>query len=115
MRRVLVPLLFAVSITATGLAQRFDVVSIKRTTATGICYRNGTRSDRPNGGFTRTNWCASTLILEAYPTARNPKNMVGLPAWADTEGYDVQATSTMARATQDDRIAMMRTLLADRF
>ncbi len=40
--------------------------------------------------------------------------MVGLPDWATREYYDVGATSTLAKATAEDRIAMLRAMLADR-
>jgi len=40
--------------------------------------------------------------------------MVGLPDWAMREYYDVSATSTLAKATAEDRIAMLRAMLADR-
>jgi uncharacterized protein (TIGR03435 family) len=41
--------------------------------------------------------------------------MVGLPRWALSETYDVSATSSLATATVDDRAAMMRAMLAERF
>ena len=92
---------------------RFDVVSIKRSAAAGPLVNNVV-IDRPDGGFTRTNWYTSTLIAEAYPpTSRN--DIVGLPDWAKTDGYDVKATSTLSRATRDDRVAMLRAMLAERF
>jgi len=41
--------------------------------------------------------------------------MVGLPTWAKTEPYDVSATSSLSRATADDRRSMWRAMLAERF
>jgi hypothetical protein len=42
-------------------------------------------------------------------------DVVGLPDWAENEMYDVSATSSLARATTEDRLAMWRAMLADRF
>jgi uncharacterized protein (TIGR03435 family) len=61
-----------------------------------------------------TNIPVTTLIARAYSPAI-PIEMIGLPGWARTERYDVSATSTLARATPGDRIAMLRSMLADRF
>lgn len=41
--------------------------------------------------------------------------MEGLPDWARTERYDVSATSTVSEASPDERVAMLRAMLADRF
>jgi len=89
----------------------FDVVSIKLNTS-------GNRPtsppvERPDGGLRMTGVPVSVLIARAYPPAV-PIDMVGLPDWARTELYDVIATSTLSSATHDDRIAMLRAMLADR-
>jgi uncharacterized protein (TIGR03435 family) len=89
---------------------RFDVVSIKRSAAAV----NSAARDRPDGGFTRTNWYTSTLIAEAHPPTYR-SDIVGLPEWAKKEGYDIKATSTLSRATRDDRVSMLRAMLAERF
>jgi uncharacterized protein (TIGR03435 family) len=88
---------------------RFDVVSIKR--SGGGQFINITR---PDGGFTRTNMSADLLVAEAY-LPPSLKDVIGLPEWAKSEKYDIKTTSTLARATQEDRRAMLRALLADRF
>ena len=54
------------------------------------------------------------LISRAYPP-NPPADMVDLPEWALREFYDVSATSPLSKATPDDRIAMLRQMLADRF
>jgi uncharacterized protein (TIGR03435 family) len=41
--------------------------------------------------------------------------MVGVPEWARRESYDVIATSALSKATPDERAAMMRAMLVDRF
>jgi uncharacterized protein (TIGR03435 family) len=71
----------------------------------------GGNQQRPDGGFTLTNSIVPALISRAYSYSF----IEGLPAWATTERYDVSATSTLTQATADDRAAMMRAMLADRF
>jgi len=91
----------------------FDVVSIKKNT-TNALGSNGS-SNRPDGGFTLLNIPVVTLIARAYPLAV-PIEMV--PDWAGSRGerYDVRATSSLSRpATPDERTAMLRAMLADRF
>ncbi|HKE83697.1 MAG TPA: TIGR03435 family protein [Vicinamibacterales bacterium] len=93
----------------------FEVVSIKRNAANVAGrFENPTQIQRPDGGFTMTFVPIMTLIARAYPP-HIPIDMVGLPDWARLEYYDVSATSTLAKATPDDRIAMLRAMLADRF
>jgi len=95
----------------------FDVVSIKRNTAGALARANGS-NERPDGGFTLRNVLTSVLISRAYPPAV-PVDIIGLPEWATTprgDRYDVVATSSLSRpATTDERIAMLRAMLADRF
>jgi uncharacterized protein (TIGR03435 family) len=92
----------------------FDVVSIKRHVAQpGLPPFGSNSNQRPDGGFTMTNVPAALLISRAYSSA--PADMVGLPGWAMSERYDVSATSTLEKATGEDRAAMMRAMLADRF
>jgi hypothetical protein len=70
---------------------RFDVVSIKRSAAAV----NSAAIDRPDGGFTRSNWYTSTLIADAYsPTSRN--DIVGLPDLDCAKMRDERAASEPA-------------------
>ena len=93
----------------------FEVVSIRRNTS-GALGSNGS-SERPDGGFSLINIPIMTLIGRSYsvpPIA--PIDMVGLPEWAQRDRYDVRATSPLSRsATADERAAMLRAMLADRF
>lgn len=112
---------FAIAAAAGGAAivsaqsPTFDVVSIRRNAAnqTGR-FENPTRIDRPDGGFTWTSVPVMMLIARAYPIDI-PGEPVGLPEWARREYYNVSATSTLSKATPEDRIAMLRAMLADRF
>jgi len=92
----------------------FDVVSIKPSAPeTGPNFTANIVTQRPDGGLTTLRTPVSTLIARAYPGMSRP-DMIGLPDWA-REFYDVHATSSRSVATADDRAAMMRAMLADRF
>jgi uncharacterized protein (TIGR03435 family) len=120
-RRFTVTLLFSALVTVGLFSQAgptFDVVSIKKNTS-GSLGSNGS-SERPDGGFTLLNVPITTLIARAYP-AQMPipvSLLTGLPDWAGVRGerYDIIAKSSLSRpATLDERQAMVRALLADRF
>jgi uncharacterized protein (TIGR03435 family) len=105
----------AVVFAQTPAGPTFDVVSIKRhIPEPGSLGFNSTQNQRPDGGFTMTNIPAAILISRAYPP-NAPVDMAGLPGWAMSERYDVSATSTLSQAMPEDRVAMMRAMLADRF
>ena len=94
----------------------FDVVSIKRhIPGPGPLAFSSTQNQRPDGGITMTNIRIMNLIARAYPEAVLPTDIAGLPGWAMSDGYDVSATSTLTQASAEDRTAMMRAMLADRF
>lgn len=97
---------------AAAAGPRFDVVSIKPNTSAAL-GSNGSTPQRPDGGFNMLNVPAGYFVGQAYDTA--PIDMVGLPGWAMSERWDVSATSTLARATPEERKAMLRAMLADRF
>ncbi len=88
----------------------FDVVSIQRNTSGSIFSM--VSEERPDGGFRVVNIPAQRLVALAYPQA---VPIIGSPDWTRTEGYDVIATASLAKPTREDRIAMLRTMLADRF
>lgn len=102
--------------TITALAQSaagqaFDAVSIKRNTSTQL---GSTVTERPDGGVTMLNVAVSELIGRAYPPPA-PTEMAGLPDWATRDRYDIRTTGSLSRPTPDQRTAMLRALLADRF
>ncbi len=93
----------------------FDVVSINRNTSG---FAPGVRANvvtwRPDGALTMTNVNVGRIIADAYrDTALG--GMAGLPDWDRAERFDVNATSSLSQATAEDRIAMLRAMLADRF
>jgi uncharacterized protein (TIGR03435 family) len=89
----------------------FEVVSITPNTTSAL---GSNVTQRPDGGITMANVPVGTLISRAYPPAA-PIDMVGLPGWARSERYDVSATSSLSSPTPDERSAMLRAMLADRF
>jgi uncharacterized protein (TIGR03435 family) len=89
----------------------YEVVSVKANTSTTF---NSSVTQRPDGGLTALNLPVGALIARAYPPAI-PADIVGLPDWGMRDRYDVTATSTRPNVTPDDRVAMLRALLADRF
>jgi uncharacterized protein (TIGR03435 family) len=95
-------------------AVAFDVVSVRlHPPEQGIAALNTNVSQRPDGGLTMTNVPAGLIISRAYGIA--PVNMVGLPGWANSERYDVNATASVPGATAEQRAAMLKAMLADRF
>jgi uncharacterized protein (TIGR03435 family) len=122
MRMRLTALAVAITGSTVLLAQSqssptFDVVSIKRhIPGPGPLAFRSTQNQRPDGGFTMTNTRITILIARAYPDAAVlPTDIVGMPGWATSDGYDVSATSTLTQASAEDRTAMLRAMLADRF
>jgi uncharacterized protein (TIGR03435 family) len=107
-------LLLVLACAAPLTAQTFDVVSIKRhPPEQGIAALNSDQTQRPDGSITMTNMPAALFISRAYGIA--PVNMAGLPGWAMSERYDFKATASLTVATDDQRAAMMKAMLAERF
>jgi uncharacterized protein (TIGR03435 family) len=89
----------------------FDTVSIKRSTSTQL---GSNVTERPDGGFTMLNVPVSFLIERAYSPSV-AIDIVTFPEWATRDRYDVRTTSSMSGPTLDERTAMLRAMLADRF
>lgn len=117
MRRLRLTIVLVALTITSALAQSppgptFDVVSIKRNTSNSL---GNSMRQAPDGGFTMVNSSVQFLIASAYPTS-GASEVVGLPAWATSERYDVMATAALpASPSADDRREMMRAMLADRF
>lgn len=110
-----VALLLGLACAAPLTAQTFDVVSVKpHPPEQGIAALNSSQTQRPDGSITMTNMPAALFISRAYGIA--PVNMVGLPGWAMSERYDLNAAASLTGvATADQRAAMMKAMLAQRF
>jgi uncharacterized protein (TIGR03435 family) len=102
---------------ASRPAPAFEVVSVRRSPPEepgAPPFASYRFQQRPDGGVTITNVVVANLIAGAYPPTL-PREIVGLPEWARSDRYNVSATSSLASATRDDHLAMMRAMLADRF
>jgi uncharacterized protein (TIGR03435 family) len=91
-------------------APTYDVISIKPHVGD---TNSGSMRQMPGGGVVLVNGSARTLISLAYPGLVSEP--IGLPSWVAGEHYDVSTTSSLKNPTIDDRRAMMRALLAERF
>ncbi len=99
----------------------FEVASIKRSaSAVGPMEAMGV-SYKPGGRMIATNAPLRLLIQFAYATHDSPHSqplraaqVVGGPAWIDSEGYNIEAKPE-ANTDQKRAWLMLQTLLADRF
>lgn len=119
MRRVLmIGILFALS-ALVGIAQSpaptFEVASVKRSPPVdrrAVSPRPGIVE--PGGTWRAIDSTVLMLIRSLYPGHDFPGQIVGAPAWATTDLFDIQAKTDASR-TPDDMKAMARALLANRF
>jgi uncharacterized protein (TIGR03435 family) len=68
----------------------------------------------PGGRFVADNITVKELIRAAYQFELEPSQIVGGPAWIETERFDIQATAG-GEAAPVEVLAMVRSLMADRF
>jgi uncharacterized protein (TIGR03435 family) len=109
----LTPVIVLAQSPPSGSDLRYEVVSIKRNTS-GNPGGNGSLY-RPDGGITFIYTTTINLLTQSF-LGFGPSDMVGLPEWVMTDRYDVSAVSALShRATDEERGAMIRALLADRF
>jgi uncharacterized protein (TIGR03435 family) len=105
-------LAIVVTLTASTFSQEpaFDVASVRPNETGGTTEIRQT----PNGRFTATNASLRELILRAYALHRS--QIAGLPDWAATERYDIEArTSSPPADGPEALLPMLRTLLVERF
>ena len=125
MRYAAIVLLFAqVAAVPVGPKPSFEVAAIKRSDKLDA---GGTLGLLPGGRFRAINWDARALISVAYRT-RPPRSLdktqiIGLPDWASSERYDINAKINAERAATMDRPGrdpalmpkLVQSLLEDRF
>ena len=87
----------------------FEVVSIKRTASETRSMGFGL----PPGRFMTTNYAVRALLVLAYGVAGF--QIGDLPAWTETERFDIDARVPPGTFTQRQRAAMIQAMLADRF
>lgn len=108
---LLVPATLAAMATAHAQGPTFEAISIKLNTSGELSSHFDAH---PNGGIVARNIPVGLLITRAFPPFV-PADMLQLPEWAMKNLYDVTATSSLARADENQRAAMLRAMLADRF
>jgi uncharacterized protein (TIGR03435 family) len=99
------------SVAQSPAAPTFAVVSVKQNVSSDLGFKV---EERQGGGLSATNVPAAVLIARAYPPSI-PADIRGLPDWANKERYDVTATASLVSPTPNDRAAMLRAMLAERF
>lgn len=114
MRRTTVCLAAVVMLAGVLLGQApvtsFEVASVKPNDATPAVPTGG-RSIRPDG-FEATWHPLQSLVSLAYGAI--PSRITGWPAWTRAARYDIRARAGKP-STRDEVLAMLRTLLAERF
>jgi uncharacterized protein (TIGR03435 family) len=93
-----------------GETPSFEHISIQRTAIGPPVVSPMTL---PDGSLRMAGVTAAQLLSRAYPL--DEYDIVGAPDWSRTERYDVRTTSVVSNPTADERQAMVRALLADRF
>ncbi|HET9359454.1 MAG TPA: TIGR03435 family protein [Vicinamibacterales bacterium] len=90
----------------------FEVASIKRNTSGSIAGDGARRAGtEPGGRFVMVDGTALVLVRSAFPDA---VEVIGAPAWASSEHYDVEAKANGV-ATSMEIEEMLRALLVERF
>lgn len=100
----------------------FDVASIRQSKSGTPPYSNfpisaGTMYSPTQGIFSSTNRPLVDYIVFAYKMTDSQRQdlMLQLPAWALSDGFDIEAKSENHDPTKDQMRLMMQSLLADRF
>lgn len=91
-----------------GFAQEFEVASIKASDRTAGSWMRLL----PGGRLSASSWIKQ-LIQLAY--GLEDYQVSGGPGWLTTQWYDMEAKAAKPDATREEMMAMLRTLLADRF
>lgn len=111
-RWVLPLLLVAALAPLSSQSLEFEVASIKRNTS-ATPTPTGPLPSPSSGQLTLTWIPARFLATRAYPDLTTPIVVEGLPAWADSERYDVTVRFRPG-STPSEQAEMWQTLLADR-
>src|SRR5687767_3713238 len=109
---VAVALAFTVS--AGAQSASFEVASIKPSNPNPTGPLGATPMMLPAlGRLTAQNVTLRMLVMGAYQ--KQPFEIVGGPPWWNSEKFDINARAADASGTTDQILAMLQTLLADRF
>jgi uncharacterized protein (TIGR03435 family) len=109
-RTILATLFFAASALHAQSRSAFDVATIKPADSTPGRYM----TIQGNNRFIAKAYSLNLLIAAAYNL--NPHTISGGPGWVDSDHFDIVAvTPGDVRPSHDEQMAMLRTLLTDRF
>ena len=99
----------------TTAAPAFEVASVKASNPDPSNPLSAIPLILPSGGgrLTATNAPLKNLVLSAYELKE--WELFGGPPWATSRNWDIQAKAENPNATPKEMMAMLRTLLADRF
>jgi uncharacterized protein (TIGR03435 family) len=99
-----------------GAGQTFDVVSVKPHQPTADAPFGGfaMMNTRPDGSLTMSRVPVALVLSLAYQPM-STADMVGLPDWASREYFDITATASLSNPGFEERTAMVRAMLEDRF
>ncbi len=95
---------------ATSAEKKFEVASVKLNTSEDPAFQLGPPM---HGTIKITHVPLRGLIVQSFRTQRNM--VFGIPSWAETERYNVDAKGPDPRASNPEVWEMMRSLLIDRF
>src|SRR5688500_475777 len=107
--RVVAVVGLAIGADAQTAAQRFDVASIRRNVAATQQGRGGLSAPQPGGRYVAIGVTLRRLVGDVYDL-----DVLGGPAWVDSDRFDVNARAEGA-PTPAQIQAMLRPLLAERF
>jgi uncharacterized protein (TIGR03435 family) len=98
----------------SAAGQAFEVASVKPSNPNPVGPLGGTPMMLPAlGRLTATNITLRMLIMGAYQ--KQPFQIVGGPSWMNSDKFDINARTEDATISTDAMMAMLQTLLADRF
>src|SRR5712691_6728246 len=93
------------------VAQRFEVASVKPTSADQLNGPSGGKSSR--GRLTMSNVTLKRCIMGAFGVG--PNQILGGPDWLDSDRYENVAKAEQPVGDDGVLMAMLQTLLAERF
>src|ERR1700732_4519911 len=93
------------------VAQRFEVASVKPTSADRLNGPSGGKSGR--GRLTMSNVTLKRCIMGAF--GAGPNQIVGGPGWLDSDRYEIVAKADQPVDDDGVLMALLQTLLAERF
>ena len=109
-----VALTLAIAVPAGSQSASFEVASVKPSNPNPTGPLGAAPLMLPAlGRLTAQNVTLRMLVMGAYQ--KQPFELVGGPPWQNSDKFDINARAEDASGTTDQILAMLQTLLADRF